>query len=191
MGSAHEGRGSFHVWRWAGRVPRTGGEKGRCCCFTWNTKKGAVALSLNSSKKSGTTISALKDRRRTLLRAGGPTLTPPPGGTEGLPGQRDAPVKPVFLTVQRRGGHADCPSPLLCRALMKPLNLHSRHFREQPHARWAGGDKNLSGGWGKRPGGGKADCGSGALRLHRGGWAARGCGARRGLNPTLLWREAV
>lgn len=33
------------------------------CCFTWNTKKGAVALSLNSSEKSGTTISALQETR--------------------------------------------------------------------------------------------------------------------------------
>ena len=133
--SAQEGRGSSHVWRWAGRAPRTGGEKDRRCCFTWNTKKGAVARSLNSSEKSGTTISALKDRRLTLLQAGSPTLTPPLGGTEGLPGQWDAPFKPVFLTVQRRGGHADCPSPLLCRALTTPLNLHYRHFRGRPHAR--------------------------------------------------------
>lgn len=32
-------------------------------CPTWNTKKGAVALSLNSSEKSGTTISALQGPR--------------------------------------------------------------------------------------------------------------------------------
>ena len=44
-----------------------GGEKGWCCCFTWNTKKGAVALSLNSSEKSGTTISALQEIRGHIL----------------------------------------------------------------------------------------------------------------------------
>ena len=60
-----------------------------------------MALSLNSSEKSGTTISALKETRRlTLLQAGGPTLTPPPGGTAGFLGQRDAPFQPVSLAVQ-------------------------------------------------------------------------------------------
>ena len=154
-----------------------------------------MALSLNRSEKSGTTISALKDRRLTLLQAGSPTLTPPLGGTEGLPGQWDAPFKPVFLTVQRRGGHADCPSPLLCRALTTPLNLHYRHFRSGHTLGRAGGDKSLSGGWGTRLGGGKADCGPGALRLQRrlGSWGLWGTLGPETtcLNPTLLSRGAV
>lgn len=40
---------------------------GPSCCFTWNTKKGAVALSLNNSEKSGTTISALQETRPHIL----------------------------------------------------------------------------------------------------------------------------
>lgn len=44
-----------------------GEEKGQSCCFTWNTKNGAVALSLNSSEKSGTTISALQETRSCSL----------------------------------------------------------------------------------------------------------------------------
>lgn len=44
----------------------------RSCCFTWNTKKGAVALSLNSSEKSGTTISALQETDPDPVHCGRP-----------------------------------------------------------------------------------------------------------------------
>lgn len=46
---------------------RKGVGEGPSCCFTWNTKKGAVALSLNNSEKSGTTISALRETRPHIL----------------------------------------------------------------------------------------------------------------------------
>ena len=73
-GSDHEDRERFSRLEMDCESPKEqGGEKDQSCCFTWNTKKGAVALSLNSSEKSGTTISALKETRcHTLFLVGSP-----------------------------------------------------------------------------------------------------------------------
>lgn len=61
MGSAAEGQGSFPRLEVGGRVQNRWGE-GPMLLLPGVTKKGPCAL-LRQLKKSGTTISALKDRR--------------------------------------------------------------------------------------------------------------------------------
>lgn len=83
------------------------GGKGCSCSFTWNTKKGAVALSLNSSEKSGTTISALQDDK------------PPPCSWWGVPQASPGNKEPdetlcsttASLVPRHQSRHADCGPP--------------------------------------------------------------------------------
>lgn len=101
--------------------------------LTWNTKKGAVALSLNSSEKSGTTISALQETRpHIMFTAWG--LRSPLGNKE--PGGTVQEAVTSMLTAA---------SPLFRRTQVKLLNQHQA-VQAATHSSRASARQNRSSG---------------------------------------------
>ena len=140
-----QGQGCW-VWNWtrvtlAMKVLKNGaGEKGWSFYFTWNTKKGAVALSLNSSEKSGTTISALQETRpQALFVLGGLGRPHPDTSTWGHYRLLDRMLHSATVLLLHWGRHANWPWPS---ALLNPDEAS-----EWQQAFQAATPPNPSGGW--------------------------------------------
>lgn len=101
MGSDHEGRGRFSCLEVGWESPKNRWGEGPALLLYLEHKEGCCGSLLEQLREvRHHHLGPERDRWLTLLRAGGPTSTPPLGGTAGLPGQRAAPFQPVSLAVQ-------------------------------------------------------------------------------------------
>lgn len=97
-----------------------------------------MALSLNSSEKSGTTISALKETDGSpCYGQGAPPRRLHLGAPQASLGNRPLRSSLSPWPCSTEVGMLTARSPLVCRALTEPLNLHHRPFRKLAPA-WPG-----------------------------------------------------